>query len=80
MIGATLGGAIKLRFRTLNWNSSARLVVCSNMGRPALSLRAARGSAARYADTAVPNKNHFDGVGGLRTYISSTRIGDQPSR
>jgi hypothetical protein len=26
------------------------------------------------------NKTQFNGVGGLRTYISFTRIGDQPSR
>jgi hypothetical protein len=32
-------------------------------------------SAARYAETAAPNKIQFNGVGGLRTYIE--RIGDQ---
>jgi hypothetical protein len=37
-------------------------------------------SAARYAETAAPNKIQFNGVGGLRTYIGFTGIGDQPSR
>jgi hypothetical protein len=32
------------------------------------------------AATAAPNKFQFNGVGGLRTYITITRIGDQSSR
>jgi hypothetical protein len=29
--------------------------------------------------SAAPNKIQFNGVGGLRTYLSSTRTGGQPS-
>ena len=39
---------------------------------------AARRSAACYAETAASNKIQFNGVGGLRTYINSTGISDQP--
>jgi hypothetical protein len=41
-------------------------------------LKVRRFSAARYAETTAPNKIQFNGVSGSRTYISFTRIGDQP--
>jgi hypothetical protein len=31
------------------------------------------------AATAAPNKNQFNGVGGLQAYLTLTRIGDQSS-
>jgi hypothetical protein len=38
------------------------------------------GRSVEEAATAAPNKIQFNGVGGLRTYITFTRIGDQSSR
>jgi hypothetical protein len=38
------------------------------------------GRSTGEAATAAPNKIQFNGVGGLRTYITFTRIGDQSSR
>jgi hypothetical protein len=50
----------------------------ATLGRHALRRR--RRSAARDAETAERVKFNLMGAGGLRTYISFTRIGDQPSR
>jgi hypothetical protein len=36
-------------------------------------------SPTRMIASAAPNKIQFNGVGGLRTYLSSTRTGGQPS-
>jgi hypothetical protein len=36
-------------------------------------------SPQRHSAAASPIKIQFNGVGGLRTYLSSTRIGGQPS-
>jgi hypothetical protein len=41
---------------------------------------AGAGRSIEEAATAAANKIQFNGVGGLRAYISFTRIGDQSSR